>query len=207
MMRKAAVLWTGGKESSLAYHQASLLGYKITSLITFVPRAPDFLAHPLNFMKYQAAAIGLPHHIIEVSEPFKASYAAAICCLREKQRIDTLITGDIAEVDRQPTPPFAASRLQQSQRICRAGAAFEPVEDDQARRRLAGGSDFVHIEKIAVGQLPASPLERHARWPTEDRPDDGLRMASPAPPRRAEWLDAGDGHRARGMAQTAARRS
>ena len=101
-MRKAAVLWTGGKDSSLAFHQASLLGDKITGLITFVPHAPEFLAHPLKLMKYQAEAIGLPHYIIEVSEPFKKSYEAAIYSLQEKQQINILITGDIAEIDGQP---------------------------------------------------------------------------------------------------------
>jgi len=78
------------------------LGYEVGSLVTFVPAEPEFLAHPLSFMKYQAEALGLPHHILEVNEPFKESYEKAIHSLREGRGIDTLITGDIAEVDGHP---------------------------------------------------------------------------------------------------------
>ena len=55
------MLWTGGKDSSLALYEAHLLGYEITHLATFVPtEKPEFLAHPVSFMKYQAEALGLP---------------------------------------------------------------------------------------------------------------------------------------------------
>lgn len=97
----AAVLWTGGKDSSLALYEAKLLGYKIVGLITFVPREPVFLAHPINFMKYQAEALGLTYYTLEIDEPFKAGYEKAIYSLR-KSGIATLITGDIAEVDDHP---------------------------------------------------------------------------------------------------------
>lgn len=102
MSRNATVLWTGGKDSSLALYEAKLLGYEVRSLVTFVPREPEFLAHPLSFMKYQAEALELPHYTLEVNEPFKESYEKAIHSLREKYGIDTLITGDIAEVDGHP---------------------------------------------------------------------------------------------------------
>ncbi|MAE42942.1 hypothetical protein CMO93_04165 [Candidatus Woesearchaeota archaeon] len=98
MMSNAAMLWTGGKDSSLALYEAKLLGYEVKSLVTFVPPGPEFLAHPISFMKYQAEAIGLPHYTLEVNEPFKASYESAIHSLRERHGIDILITGDIAEI-------------------------------------------------------------------------------------------------------------
>jgi len=98
MSKKAAVLWTGGKDSSLALYEARMLGYEIASLVTFVPNQPEFLAHPLNFMKYQAEAIGIPHFTLKVEEPFKSSYENAIFKLKNKYGIDTLITGDIAEM-------------------------------------------------------------------------------------------------------------
>jgi len=102
MSKNATVLWTGGKDSSLAFYEAKLLGYAIRSLTTFVPCEPEFLAHPLSFMKYQAEALGLPHYTLEIDEPFKESYKKAILSLRERQGIATLITGDIAEVDGHP---------------------------------------------------------------------------------------------------------
>ena len=95
----AAVLWTGGKDSFLALYEAKLLGYKVKNLVTFTPREPDFLAHPLSFMKYQAEALELPHYALEIDEPFKQSYEKAISSLRERYGIGTLITGDIAEIN------------------------------------------------------------------------------------------------------------
>lgn len=102
MSKNATVLWTGGKDSSLSLYEAKLLGYEVRSLVTFVPSEAEFLAHPLGFMKYQAEALGLPHYTLEVSEPFKESYERAIHSLRERYGIDTLITGDIAQVDGYP---------------------------------------------------------------------------------------------------------
>jgi uncharacterized protein (TIGR00290 family) len=98
----AAVLWTGGKDSSLAFYEAELLGIRIECLVTFVPHGAKFRAHPLGFMKYQDEALGLKHYMIEVKEPFKPSYRSAILSLKERRGIDTVITGDISEVDSYP---------------------------------------------------------------------------------------------------------
>src|SRR3989338_8118388 len=98
----AAILWTGGKDSSLAFYKAKLAGFKIESLVTFIHRDSEFLAHPLKVMKYQAEAMSLPHYMLEIDEPFKKSYENAILYLKEKHGIGTLITGDIAEVDGYP---------------------------------------------------------------------------------------------------------
>lgn len=98
----AAVLWTGGKDSSLALHEAEATGYPVKHLVTFVPLGAEFLAHPLSVMKYQAEALGLPHHTLEITEPFKESYENAIRTLKVRFDINTLITGDIAEADGRP---------------------------------------------------------------------------------------------------------
>lgn len=102
MSKNAAVLWSGGKDSSLALYEAKLLGYEVRGLITFVPSESEFLSHPLNFMKYQAEALGLPHYTMDVNEPFKESCEKAIHSLKERYGIDTLITGDITEVNNPP---------------------------------------------------------------------------------------------------------
>ena len=57
----AAVLWTGGKDSALALHEARLNGCRVRCLVTFASPEPNFLAHPLAFMKLQATALALPH--------------------------------------------------------------------------------------------------------------------------------------------------
>jgi len=99
---RAAVLWTGGKDSAMAFHKARLAGYEIANLLTFIPEKADFLAHPLQFMKYQAEAIGISHYEAVVDAPIEDGYEEAIRLFRDKYKIDALITGDIAEVDGLP---------------------------------------------------------------------------------------------------------
>jgi diphthine-ammonia ligase len=90
--------WTGGKDSCLALHEAEKLGCKIKCLVTFAPIQERSLAHPLDFMAFQAQALDLPHYVIGVKEPFDRSYENAISSLKEQRGIDTLATGDIGEV-------------------------------------------------------------------------------------------------------------
>ncbi len=97
--KAAAVLWTGGKDSSLSLYETKLMGYEIVRLVTFVPIQSELLAHPLSFMKYQAEALDIPHYTIEVNKPYKESYQSAIRSLKQRDGIDLLITGDITEVD------------------------------------------------------------------------------------------------------------
>ena len=99
MSKKAAVLWTGGKDSCLAFYEAQRAGYQIDSLVTFVPGNPVFIAHPISFMKYQAKAINLPHRIVEIKEQYKEGYREAFSLLKERHNINTLITGDMDEID------------------------------------------------------------------------------------------------------------
>ncbi|HET7626336.1 MAG TPA: diphthine--ammonia ligase [Verrucomicrobiae bacterium] len=98
----AAVLWTGGKDSVLALHEAARNGCRVRCLVTFTPPEPDFLAHPIAFMKLQAEALSLPHFLRPVREPFAESYEAGLRWLKETNGIDTVITGDIAEVNGSP---------------------------------------------------------------------------------------------------------
>lgn len=101
-MQNAAMLWTGGKDSSLALFEAGQDGYAIRCLVTFAPPEPEFLAHPLEFMKLQAQALGLPHYVLPVSEPFEKGYETHLRNLRDKMGIDAVVTGDIAEVAGSP---------------------------------------------------------------------------------------------------------
>ncbi len=105
-----SVLWTGGKDSALALHQVAAQGCEIRNLVTFAPPNPQFLAHPLPFIRRQAEALNLPHHLIEIHAPYQEGYEQAITSLRENHRIDALVTGDIAEVEGQPNWIRACSR-------------------------------------------------------------------------------------------------
>ena len=100
-MTKAAVLWTGGKDSALALH-FSLNLYDIRSLICFVPADNrQFYAHPTQLMALQARKIGIPIEFVPISEPYKLSYREQIEKIKDNG-IEVLITGDISTVDGLP---------------------------------------------------------------------------------------------------------
>lgn len=98
---KAAVLWTGGKDSALAF-QVSLNLYDIRRLVCFVPADNrQFYAHPTELMELQAQKIRMPIEFVPISEPYKQSYRQKIKAIRDTG-IEILITGDISTVDGMP---------------------------------------------------------------------------------------------------------
>jgi uncharacterized protein (TIGR00290 family) len=101
MTKRTAVLWTGGKDSCLALDEAVRAGYGVAELVTFAPAGGRFRAHPIAFLERQAEALGLPHRVVPIEEPFRAGYEEAIRALRAADGIEVLVTGDIAEVDGQ----------------------------------------------------------------------------------------------------------
>ncbi|MBI1769661.1 MAG: diphthine--ammonia ligase [Bacteroidetes bacterium] len=98
----AVALWTGGKDSCLALYEAECLGYEIKSLITFIPPNPQFLAHPLQVIKFQSEALHLQHATIEITQPFNEGYKSAFRFLKERCDVSHVITGDIDEVSGHP---------------------------------------------------------------------------------------------------------
>lgn len=101
-MQNTAMLWTGGKDSSMALYDAVQNGYCVRCLVTFAPPEPDFLAHPLSFIKMQAQALALPHYVLPISAPFEKSYETSLRRLRDEMGINCVVTGDIAEVNGNP---------------------------------------------------------------------------------------------------------
>ncbi len=77
-MKKAVVLWTGGKDSALAL-QVSLTLYNIRRLACFVPADNrQFYAHPTRLMELQARKIGLPIEFMPISEPYALSFRCTV---------------------------------------------------------------------------------------------------------------------------------
>ena len=99
--KKAAVLWTGGKDSALAL-QVSLNLYDIRRLVCFVPvDNRQFYAHPTELMELQAQKIRIPIEFVPISEPYKQSYHQQIETIRDSGT-EVLITGDISTVGGMP---------------------------------------------------------------------------------------------------------
>ena len=98
---KAAVSWTGGKDSALAL-QVSLNLYDIRRLVCFVPADNrQFYAHPIPLMELQARKIGIPIEFMPITESYRSSYRQQIQILRDSG-IEVLITGDISTVGGMP---------------------------------------------------------------------------------------------------------
>lgn len=101
MSQNAVVLWTGGKDSALALFLALKRGIAVKELVTFAPVGAEFLAHPLEVMSLQAAAMGFKHRVLTIEAPYEEAYRKQLEMLRG-EGVDTLITGDIDEVGGQP---------------------------------------------------------------------------------------------------------
>ena len=104
------MLWTGGKDSSLALLDATRSGYDVCCLATFAPPNAEFLAHPLNVIRVQAEALQVSHFLLEVREPFEQGYERALADLRDRTGVTGVVTGDISEVDGQPNWITARTR-------------------------------------------------------------------------------------------------
>lgn len=101
-MRKAAVLWTGGKDSCLAMHRAYDKDMAIACLATFVPEdRREFEAHPTAETRRQAKAMNLDLHFIPVREPYRDSYIRGLTWLKGLG-VTMVITGDINYVGGHP---------------------------------------------------------------------------------------------------------
>lgn len=147
-----AVLWTGGKDCTLALHESIALGHDVRTLVTFVPRRGEFRAHPLAVMRLQAESLGLAWWTIPVSPPFKRGYEDAIHRLRASG-IETLVTGDIDRVG--DCSNWIRDRASVS------GVGVRTPLWERSREALLGA---IHRERISalVSYVRDPPLDR--RW-------------------------------------------
>ena len=97
---KVASSWSGGLESSLACHKVIEEGNELTCLVTFVlDQYWPAMGHPPHIMRLQSDAIGIPHVLLKVEEPYTEGYKKAIANLIETWGIEGIVTGDIYVVD------------------------------------------------------------------------------------------------------------
>ena len=102
-MSKAVVLWTGGKDSALAFYRAQEAGVEIVGLATFIPAdGSEFKAHPQAQITAQAESLGLPMHFLKIIEPYEQSYVEQLKAIRSLLGITSVITGDIDFVAAEP---------------------------------------------------------------------------------------------------------
>ncbi len=97
---RVAVSWSGGLESSLACNKVIKEGHDVVLLVTFVlDKYWPAMGHPPEIMKIQSKAMGIPHILVRVDEPFKEGYRKAIFDLMKTRDIEGIVTGDIYVVD------------------------------------------------------------------------------------------------------------
>ncbi len=97
---KVAVSWSGGLESSLACYKVIKEGHEVACLVTFVlGQYWPAMGHPPQIMSLQSEAIGIPHVLLKVEEPYKEGYNKAIANLMKTWGIEGIVTGDIYVLD------------------------------------------------------------------------------------------------------------
>lgn len=95
---RVAVSWSGGKDSCLAYQKAIAQGHEVGSIITFLWENPS-VAHPIRIIDLQAKTMRVKQVKMEVREPYFEQYRKAIAHITEEERIEGIVTGDMAIVD------------------------------------------------------------------------------------------------------------
>lgn len=99
MIPNVGLSFTGGKDCCLALHHIKEKCYNVIVLVTFAPPNTLFKAHPIEIIKKQAKAIGIPHTICIIEGPnYLQNYRDKILQLKQKYGIEGLVTGDILDV-------------------------------------------------------------------------------------------------------------
>lgn len=92
---RVAVLWSGGKESTLACYRLIREGHHIGVLVTFILDDWPYACHPPSIMSLQSEALGIAHVTLKVTEPYKENYRYSIRSLIGTEGIKGIVTGDI----------------------------------------------------------------------------------------------------------------
>jgi len=91
---RVAVLWSGGKESCLAYQAVKRQGHDIIGLLTFVGNEP-LLCHSISIMSLQSKALNIPQITVRIREPYLHGYRNSVSELARRDEVQGLVTGDV----------------------------------------------------------------------------------------------------------------
>src|ERR1043166_2789261 len=96
MLARQCVLWSGGKDSFLAYLLSRRNADDSFVFVTFVPRFGFFHCHPLPILIEHGKYFEVPHEFIVIDEhDWVDSYRKAFASLKMRYNIDRIISGDI----------------------------------------------------------------------------------------------------------------
>jgi diphthine-ammonia ligase len=99
MSKQAVVSWSGGKDSCYAAIQAAQQGISPTVLLNVLNEAGKISrSHgiPVDILDAQAAAIGLPIHLVSSSwKDYEATFVAALQQLQQSHELTHAVFGDI----------------------------------------------------------------------------------------------------------------
>lgn len=100
---KAAVLFTGGKDSTYALHLAYLQGYEVVVLASIVPTYQYSMMYhkPVpKVLELQSLALGVPLELVEVENPLMEIDVLRNLLMRikEKYGVDTVVSGVVSSL-------------------------------------------------------------------------------------------------------------
>ncbi|WFO75343.1 diphthine--ammonia ligase [Desulfurococcaceae archaeon MEX13E-LK6-19] len=116
-MKKAAALYTGGKDSHYAVIEAIGNGIEVVVLVVATPRRSDsWMFHTVNikWTKLHAEALGIPIEYIDVSgvkEDEVMEFYNGFKNIKEKYGIDTIVTGAVASLYQKKRVDIIAEKL------------------------------------------------------------------------------------------------
>jgi diphthine-ammonia ligase len=90
---KVAVLWTGGKDSALAYLKVQKT-HNVAMLVNFIWEKPS-ISHPNLITKLQSEALKEQFLWDRLQPPYHESYRESILDLKNEYGIQAVVTGDI----------------------------------------------------------------------------------------------------------------
>jgi diphthine-ammonia ligase len=152
--KRAAVLFSGGKDSTYACSKAIQSGYEISCLITMFPlNSGSYMLHSASIeaSRLSAQAMGFKHYTAETSGKESeelADIANAISTCRQEHDFDTIVTGGIASI-------YQKTRIQKIANDCRVDV-FSPLwginQEKYMRALLSENYRFI-LTSISAGGL------------------------------------------------------
>ncbi|MEM0001353.1 MAG: diphthine--ammonia ligase [Desulfurococcaceae archaeon] len=163
-MPTAAVLFTGGKDSVFALHEAIERGIQVKALVSIIPLYKySMLYHQPNFngLIAQAQALSLPLETIGLINPSEETRALYILLSRVKRKygIDMLVTGAVKSVFQYK----AFSKVSEEVGIELYAPNWGVNEEEYMARILGKNIEFMLISITSMG-IPHDLLGRVFTW-------------------------------------------